>query len=57
MKIYQEVTYPVAAEPIFELLTNGAKFGAVTGQPGKGGGAPGAMFSLFNDWVQGRQIE
>ena len=57
MKIHQEVSYPVAPEAIYELLTNGAKFGAVTGQPGKGGGAPGAMFSLFNEWVEGRQIE
>lgn len=57
MKIHQAHTYPVEPAAIYELLTNGAKFGAVTGQPGKGGGAAGAMFSLFNEWVEGRQIE
>ena len=57
MKIHQEVTYPVAPGAIYELLTNGAKFGTVTGHPGKGGGVPGAMFSLFNEWIEGRQIE
>ena len=36
---------------------NGAKFGDVTGQPGKGGGSEGAYFELFGDWLQGRQIE
>ena len=57
MKIHQEMTYPVAPESIYELLTNGAKFGAVTGQPGKGGSSAGATFSLFNEWIEGRQIE
>jgi activator of HSP90 ATPase len=27
-----------------------------TGQPGKGGGAQGA-YSLFGDWLEGRQVE
>ena len=44
-------------EQVYELLTNGAKFGDVTGQPGKGGGAAGAYFALFNDWLEGRQID
>jgi uncharacterized protein YndB with AHSA1/START domain len=57
MSIHHEVTYPVPPERVYELLTNGAKFGEATGQPGKGGGAPGAYFSLFDGWVQGRQIE
>jgi hypothetical protein len=25
--------------------------------PGKGGGSEGACFSLFGDWISGRQIE
>ena len=56
--IHLETAIPVAApEQVYELLTNGAKFGDVTGQPGKGGGAAGAYFSLFNEWLEGRQIE
>lgn len=57
MQIHVETTLPAAPERIYELLTNGAKFGEVTGQPGKGGGSAGAYFSLFNDWLEGRQIE
>jgi activator of HSP90 ATPase len=53
-----EVTIPGAApEQVYQLLTNGAKFGDVTGQPGKGGGAAGAYFSLFDGWLEGRQVE
>ena len=53
-----EVTIPGAApEQVYELLTNGATFGDVTGQPGKGGGAAGAYFSLFDGWLEGRQVE
>ena len=57
MAIHKEATFPVAPERIYELLTNGAKFGAVTGKPGKGGGSAGAYFSAFDDWLEGRQIE
>ena len=57
MNIHHEVTVNAAPERIYELLTNGAKFGDVTGKPGKGGGAAGAFFSLFEGWLQGRQVE
>jgi uncharacterized protein YndB with AHSA1/START domain len=57
MQIHLETTFPAAPERVYELLTNGAKFGEVTGQPGKGGGSVGAYFSLFNNWLEGRQIE
>ena len=57
MNIHQEVTINAPPDRIYELLTNGAKFGDVTGKPGKGGGAPGAFFSLFDGWLQGRQVE
>jgi Activator of HSP90 ATPase len=57
MAIHQEATFPVEPERVYELLTNGAKFGDVTGRPGKGGGSAGAYFSLFDDWLEGRQIE
>jgi activator of HSP90 ATPase len=55
--IHLEATFPATPERVYELLTNGAKFGDVTGHPGKGGGAVGAYFSLFNGWLEGRQIE
>ena len=56
--IHLEVTIPAARpEQVYELLTNGAMFGDATGQPGKGGGAPGAYFSLFDGWLEGRQVE
>ena len=57
MSIHQEATFTVGPERIYELLTNGVKFGDVTGKPGKGGGSEGAYFSLFGDWLEGRQIE
>jgi activator of HSP90 ATPase len=55
--IHLEVSLPASPERYYELLVNGAKFGDVTGQPGKGGGSEGAYFELFGDWLQGRQIE
>jgi activator of HSP90 ATPase len=57
MNIHHEVTINAPPERIYELLINGAKFGEVTGKPGKGGGAAGAFFSLFDGWLQGRQVE
>ena len=55
--IHLEASFQAAPERIYELLINGAKFGDVTGQPGKGGGSEGAYFSLFAGWLHGRQIE
>jgi activator of HSP90 ATPase len=55
--IHLEATFQASPERVYELLINGAKFGDVTGKPGKGGGSEGAYFSLFGDWLQGRQIE
>jgi activator of HSP90 ATPase len=57
MTIHLEATFPVAPERVYELLINGARFGEVTGKPGKGGGSAGAAFSLFGDWLEGRQVE
>ena len=55
--IHLEKTYPTTPDAIYKLLINGAKFGDVTGMPGKGGGTVGAFFSIFGDFVTGRQIE
>jgi activator of HSP90 ATPase len=54
---HAEATFPAEAAKVYELLINGAKFGDVTGMPGKGGGTQGAYFSLFGDFITGRQIE
>ena len=55
--VHLEAAFSTEPEQLYELLTNGAKFGNVTGMPGKGGGTQGAYFSLFGDFITGRQIE
>jgi activator of HSP90 ATPase len=55
--IHLEACFATTPECVYELLTNGAKFGDVTGRPGKGGGMEGAYFSLFGGWLEGRQVE
>ena len=57
MTIHLETTFPCVPARVYELLTNGAKLAEVTGRSGKGGGSEGAAFSLFNEWLEGRQIE
>jgi uncharacterized protein YndB with AHSA1/START domain len=56
MSIRQEVTFPVSPERVYELLTDGTKFAAATGRPAQIGGE-GAPFSIFGDYISGRQIE
>jgi activator of HSP90 ATPase len=57
MNIHHELTINAPPHSIYELLTSGEKFGQVTGQPGKGGGGTGVAFTLFNGWLEGRQVE
>jgi activator of HSP90 ATPase len=57
MNIHHEVTFSAPPELVYELLTNGTKFGEVTGKPAKGGDTTGAGFTLFDGWLQGRQVE
>jgi activator of HSP90 ATPase len=57
MNIHHEVTLNASPELVYEVLTNGAKFAEVTGKPAKGGESTGAAFSLFDGWLQGRQVE
>src|SRR5450432_847912 len=56
MSIRQEVTFPLSPERVYELLTDGTKFAAATGRPAQIGGE-GAPFSIFGDYISGRQIE
>jgi hypothetical protein len=57
MSIHQETTIPAFPEQVYELLTNGVKFGEVAGKTGKGGGTEGTWFTVHGGWVEGRQIE
>jgi uncharacterized protein YndB with AHSA1/START domain len=57
MSIHKEVTFPVAPQRVYELLTDGAKFAAATGKPAKVESSEGTTFSIFGDYIQGRQIE
>lgn len=44
MQIHLEADIPAPPERVYELLTNGVKFGEATGKSGMGGGAPGPHF-------------
>lgn len=56
--IHLSVTISGAApEQVYELLTDGGKFGEVTGLPGEGGDGRGAAFSLFGGHVTGCQVD
>ena len=56
MSIHQEVTFSVSPARVYELLTDSEKFAAATGRPAAIGGE-GEAFSLFDGYVQGRQLE
>jgi activator of HSP90 ATPase len=57
MPIHQEATFPASPERVYELLADAEKFAAATGRPAKIGEGQGATFSIFGDYIQGRQIE
>lgn len=57
MSIRQETTLPASPGRVYELLTNEAQFAAATGRPATIGAAEGAPFSIFGDYIRGRQIE
>ena len=58
MSIHQEVTLPASPERIYQMLTDSETFAAATGgRPANIGKVAGTTFSLFGDYIQGRQIE
>ena len=57
MSIRKEVTFPVPPERVYELLTDGQKFAAVTGRAATIEASEGSPFSIFGGYIQGRQIE
>jgi uncharacterized protein YndB with AHSA1/START domain len=57
MSIHQEALIAAPPRPVFELLTNGTRFSAATGQPAEITDREGDSFALFGGRVEGRQIE
>jgi activator of HSP90 ATPase len=57
MSVHQEALIAAPPQQVFELLTDGAVFGAATGQPAEITDREGDSFSLFGGRVVGRQIE
>jgi uncharacterized protein YndB with AHSA1/START domain len=55
--IHLEVTFLVAPECVYELLTDSAKFAAATDRPASIGTAEGEAFTIFGGYIHGRQIE
>jgi uncharacterized protein YndB with AHSA1/START domain len=55
--IHQEGVIEAAPAQVYEVLTNGEKFAAATGQPAQITDREGEKFSLFGGRVEGRQIE
>ena len=56
MAIHQEVSFTVAPERVYELLTNSSQFAAATERPAEIG-TDGGTFSIFGGYIEGRQIE
>ena len=57
MPIHQEGIITAAPAEVYDVLTDGDKFAAATGQPARLGDREGEEFTLFSGRVEGRQIE
>ena len=57
MSIHQEAVIPASPERIYECLTSGERFAAVTEMPARMSDRAGEPFSIFGGRVEGRQIE
>ncbi len=57
MPIHCEAVYDATTQEVFEALTNGERFTAMTGMPAQLTDRVGEPFSLFGGRVEGRQIE
>ncbi|HXD55521.1 MAG TPA: SRPBCC domain-containing protein [Solirubrobacteraceae bacterium] len=57
MPIHFEATYDATPQEVFELLTSGEQFKAMTGMPAEITDRPGEAFSLFGGRIEGRQVE
>ena len=57
MSIHQEAVIKASPEQVYEYLTRGEIFAAATGMPARLGDREGEPFSLFDDRLEGRQVE
>ncbi len=57
MSIHQEAVIKASPAQVYEALTNGEIFAAVTAQPAQVSDREGEPFSLFSGRVEGRQVE
>ena len=58
MRIHQDVRIDATPEAVFEVLTDAAKFKAMTGgKATKISREPGGSISMFDGYVSGRQVE
>jgi uncharacterized protein YndB with AHSA1/START domain len=57
MSIRKEVTFPVSPDRVYQLFTDDKIFAAATGRAAKIGNKEGSEFSIFGDFISGRQIE
>jgi uncharacterized protein YndB with AHSA1/START domain len=57
VSIHQESIIQATPQQVFDVLTDGAKFAAATGQPASISDQPGEAFALFGGRIEGRQVE
>lgn len=57
MAIHQEAVIGASPEQVYECLTSGEIFAAVTGQPAQMSDRAGEPFRLFGGRVEGRQVD
>jgi activator of HSP90 ATPase len=57
-RIHEEFVYDAPADRIFDILTDGAQFSAMSGgAPGNLGATAGDEFSCFGGMIHGRNVE
>ena len=57
MLIHQEAIIDADPQAVYDVLTDGQKFAALTGMPAQLTDREGETFSLFGGRIEGRQIE
>lgn len=55
--IQQNITFEAGPERVYDALTDGAAFGAITGAPATIDAIAGGAFSCFGGAIEGRNIE
>ena len=57
MTIHLQATFPVSPDRLYDVLTEGPRFAAATGQPARIGQGEGAAYLIFGGLIEGRHIE